>query len=1046
MKNIFSRKDEDSKITEGNPYTQKKDKVTGKTVFHGDTKASLPVEVNISELENELKAAITGEVRFDNGSRALYATDASNYRQVPIGVILPRNKEDVILAVAVCNKFQVPITGRGGGTSLAGQGCNVAVIIDMSKYMNKVISIDPHRKLARIQPGIILDDLRNAAEQYHLTFGPDPATHRHCTLGGMIGNNSCGVHSVMAGRTADNIEELEILTYDGLQMTVGKTPEANLEKIIAGGGRKGAIYLNLKELRDNYTEQVRNRYPKIPRRVSGYNLDELLPENCFNVARALVGSESTCVIVLEATVNLVESPPGRSLVVLGYPDIFTAADHVPEIMKFKPVGLEGVDDHLVKDMIKKGLHTDDLPFLPEGKGWLMVEFGGRDKEDSDRNACKLIEAIKAGKQGPTYKLYDNPEDELKLWEIRESGLGATARIPGQPDTWEGWEDSAVPPEKEGKYLRELKKLFDKYGYAGALYGHFGQGCIHTRITFDLVSAEGIKKYRSFMDEATSLVVSYGGSLSGEHGDGQSRAEFLPKMYGPELIKAFNEFKYIWDPDWKMNPGKIVRPYKIDENLRLGKDYRPWEPETQFKYPGDKGSFSRAVLRCVGVGKCRNMDVRETETMCPSFRVTREEKHSTRGRARLLFEMLRGDELNGWKDENVKEALDLCLACKGCKNDCPVSVDMATYKAEFLSHYYKGKIRPRQAYAFGLIFRWSRLATHIPWLVNFVTQTAILSNFAKMAAGIAPQRQIPRFANQNFKDWFKNRKVVNAGKEKVILWADTFNNYFHPQIAEAAVAVLEDAGYQVLVLQENVCCGRPLYDYGMLDLAKIKLEEILKAMRPYLSEGIPVVGLEPSCTAVFRDELLQLFPTLEDAKRLNKSVFTLGEFLEKIVKDYQVPKLDAKVLIQAHCHHKSVMKISSEQVILKKMGTEAEIIPSGCCGMAGAFGFEKEHYEVSMACGEEKLFPRVRNAGKETLIVADGFSCRTQIEQGSERKAFHLAEILKIALKNEHLKEPGRPLEKIEKQKQNKKLLRIGVITGIGILGSLLYLNIKGKNS
>jgi len=951
-------------------------------------------------LAAELRTQIRGEARFDDGSRAMYATDASNYRQVPIGVVLPKDVDDVIKTIVACRRFGAPILMRGGGTSLAGQCCNVAVVLDMSKYMNRIIELDPEKKLARVQPGLILDDLRHAAEQHHLTFGPDPATHDRCTLGGMIGNNSCGVHSVMAGKTVDNIEELEILTYDGVRMRVGKTDDDELERIIQEGGRRGEIYVRLKSLRDRYASLIRERYPQIPRRVSGYNLDQLLPENGFHVARALVGSECTCVTVLEATTRLVYSPPARTLLVLGYPDVYTAGDHLMEVLAYQPIALEGMDDCLINDVRRKGLHPEGLALLPEGGGWLLAEFGGETREEADARARKLMEEL-GRRQGAinraptTMSLLDSLGEGRMIWQIRESGLGATAFVPGKPITWEGWEDSAVPPEKVGDYLRDFRKLYDKYGYEGDFYGHFGQGCIHTRANFDLETAEGIKAFRSFMEEAADLVVSYGGSLSGEHGDGQARAELLPKMFGNELVEAFREFKAIWDPDWKMNPGKVVDAYRIDENLRLGTSYRPRQLQTHFKFPDDQGSFARATLRCVGVGKCRRM---EGGTMCPSFMVTREEEHSTRGRTHLLFEMLQGNPIkNGWRDEHVKEALDLCLACKGCKGDCPVHVDVATYKAEFLSHYYQGRLRPITAYSMGLIYWWARFGSLMPGVANFFSQTPLLRNVAKAIAGIAPERRIPVFAPQTFKQWFRQREPRNEGSPRVILWADTFNNHFHPEAAQAAVEVLEAVGYQVEVPERSLCCGRPLYDFGMLDTAKRLLRQVLDTLRPQIAAGIPLVGLEPSCVAVFRDELRNLFPGDADARRLSRQSFLLSEFLEKQVQNYQFPPLQRKAIVQGHCHHKAIMKMRDEQAVLAKLGLDVEVLDSGCCGMAGSFGFEKDHYDVSIKVGERVLLPAVRDAAEDTLIIADGFSCREQIAQTTDRRALHLAQVIQMAM-------------------------------------------------
>jgi FAD/FMN-containing dehydrogenase/Fe-S oxidoreductase len=969
------------------PVAFEHDRAVRPHIEHHDRVQTLNVDAEI--LASELKRAIKGEVRFDNGSRALYATDASNYRQVPIGVVLPRDADDVIATVALARKHGAPILARGGGTSLAGQCCNVAVVMDFSKYMHNIRELNVDDKYAIIEPGIILDDLRNAAEKHTLTFGPDPATHTHCTLGGMIGNNSCGVHALMSGKTVDNIEELEIVTYDGVRMRVGPTSDDALESIIAAGGRRGQIYAGMKRIRDKYGDLIRAKYPKIPRRVSGYNLDALLPENGFNVAQALVGTECTCVVVLEAKCKLVYSPPSRTLVVLGYDDIFEAADDVPRLLEFNAIGLEGIDDRLIADMKAKGLNVDKIELLPKGKGWLLIEFGGETKEASDGYARKMIASLESSPFKPSHRLYDDKKEEKMIWAIRESGLGATAFVPGKGHTWEGWEDSAVDPKHLGKYLRELRALLDKYNYRGDLYGHFGQACVHTRNDFDLESAPGIAKFRSYLDEAADLCIKYNGSLSGEHGDGQSRADLLPKMFGPELIQAFNEFKSLWDPDWKMNPGKVVRPYHPTENLRLGGDFRPWSPETHFNFPDDDGRMDRAAMRCVGVGKCRRMD---GGTMCPSFMVTREEEHSTRGRARLLFEMFEGKVIPAsWNNEAVKDSLDLCLACKGCKGDCPVNVDMATYKAEFLSHYYARKLRPVAAYSMGWIYWWSRLAEIAPAAANAMMSLP----FLKTLSGVAKERAMPRFAKTTFVEQFKKRVPVSSTK-KVLLWPDTFNNHFHPRTANAAADVLEAAGYEVIIPRKRLCCGRPLYDWGFLGMAKTLLRETIDALKPELDEGIPIVGLEPSCISVFRDELPNLFPRHDDAIRLSKAVKTLPEFL--LQENVGLPKLRGKALVQAHCHHTAILHFDDEEKVLKKLGLEVDHPDSGCCGMAGAFGFESDKYELSMRVGERVLLPAVREAARDTIIVADGFSCREQIAQSTDREAVHLAHVLHMAMR------------------------------------------------
>jgi len=974
---------------------------------HSGRRVTPPPFAGAAALAAELAAAVRGEVRFDAGSRALYATDGSNYRQVPIGVVLPRDAGDVEATVAACRRHGAPVLPRGGGTSLAGQCCNVAVVLDFSKYMHRLLALDPERRLARVEPGIVLDTLRQAAERHHLTYGPDPATHDHCTLGGMIGNNSCGVHALMAGKTVDNVEALDVLTYDGLRLRVGPTSDEELAQIVREGGRRGQIYSGLASLRDRFAGLIRERYPDIPRRVSGYNLDQLLPENGFHVARALVGTEGTCVTMLEATLKLVPSPPYRTLAVLAYADVFVAGDHVPQILEWRPIGLEGFDHRLVGFMRAKNLHPDSVAKLPPGGAWLLVEFGGDSQEEADARARDMAEALRRRPGAPSAQVMESQQEAKRIWEVRDSALGATAFVPGMADSWEGWEDAAVPPARLGAYLRDFRRLQERHGYDSALYGHFGQGCVHMRIDFDFESRAGIDRYLAFIDQAADLVVGYGGSLSGEHGDGQSRAALLPKMFGPELVSAFAEFKALWDPAWKMNPGKVVRAHAPDEDLRLGVDYRPWDPATHLHFAEDRGSFAHAALRCVGVGRCRRLQS-DGGVMCPSYMATLEERHSTRGRARLLFEMLEGDAIGrqGWRDESVKEALDLCLSCKGCKSDCPVNVDMAAYKAEFLHHYYSGRLRPRSAYAFGLIHWWARLASPIAPLVNFATQAPWLSGLAKAAAGMAPQRRIPRFANQTFRAWWRARERAGARPNpdgpRVVLWADTFNNHFQPATARAAVEVLEAAGRRVVVPEQPLCCGRPLYDHGMLRLARRQLRLTLGALRAEIRAGTPLVALEPSCLAVFRDELLRQLPHDEDAGRLARQSFLLGELLAQEAPAWRPPRLPGrrrKALVQAHCHQRALSRLGGEKAALEQLGLDCEVLDAGCCGMAGAFGFERgERYEVSMRCGERVLLPAVRRAAPDTWIVADGFSCREQIAQGTRRRGLHLAQVLQLALR------------------------------------------------
>ncbi|WP_119154273.1 FAD-binding and (Fe-S)-binding domain-containing protein [Caldimonas tepidiphila] len=953
--------------------------------------------VDARALAEALRRGIEGEVRFDPGSRALYATDASNYRQVPIGVVLPRSVEDVVRTVEACRRHGAPLLSRGGGTSLCGQCCNVAVVMDFSKYMNRVLEIDAGGRWARVQPGVVLDELREQANRVGLTFAPDPATHNHNTLGGMIGNNSCGPHSVMGGETVHNVIELDVLTYDGLRLRLGGTDEAAFEAAVARGGREAQIYQGLKELAIRHADEIRKHFPKIPRRVSGYNLPALLPENGFNLAQAVVGSEGSCVVVLEARLRLLPNPEKRALLVLGYEDIYAAADDVPCVMEAGPIALEGVDDRLADDIRRVQLRPENLELLPEGRGWLLVEFGGDTCEQARERAEALMGRLRERDKPPSMALHTRDKAQERVWKVRESGLGATAHVPDKALTWEGWEDSSVPPERLGEYLRELRALLQRHGYEGDFYGHFGQGCLHTRTNFDLFTADGIRRYRRFIHEAADLVVRMGGSISGEHGDGQSKAELLPRMFGEPLMQAFRDFKALWDPEGRMNPGKVVDAWRADENLRLGPDWHPAEPATHFAWPDDGGRFSHAMLRCVGVGECR----KKSGTMCPSYMATGEEMHSTRGRARLLFEMLGGDPLKGgWQESAVKEALDLCLSCKGCKGECPVKVDMATYKAEFLSHYHERHARPLAAHLFGRIDRWARLGAHAPGLVNALLAQPALAALGRRVAGIAPQRELPRLAPRTFRQWFAHRprRERQAPAGELLLWPDTFNQHFHPEVARAATEVLEAAGWRVRLPPDGLCCGRPLYEFGLLDRARDYLATVLDALGPELDAGTPIVMLEPACASVFREELPALFPRDARAKALCRQAQLLCSVLRPRLDALPIEPLDRPALHHPHCHHKAVFGLDDDAAVLDALGLDVRRPDAGCCGMAGSFGFEREKYEVSMRCGERVLLPAVRAAGFDTILLTDGYSCREQIRQATGRTALHPAQVLRRALR------------------------------------------------
>jgi len=963
------------------------------------------------ELASILKKNIRGEVRFDLGSRALYATDSSNYRQLPLGVVFPRDAADVEAALAACWAEGAAVLPRGAGTSLAGQCANVAVVFDYSRYMNGLIYIDPGAKIAVVEPGIVLDRLRDAAEVYHLTYAPDPATHSRCTLGGMIGNNSCGVHGLLGGKVVDNVESLDVILYDGTKMRVGATTDQELADKIAEGGREGEIYAGLRNIRDKYAHLVRKRFPRIPRRVSGYNLDELLPENKFNVARALVGSEGTCVNIVSATLNLTASPPFRVLTVLGFADPFLAADAVPLALKHHPIGLEGFDHLLVDFMRRKGLNLRELSELPSGVSFLLVELGAWSAEEALAQAENLAQTCQSWPVAPVARICTS-EEAVSIWRVRDSALGAMVFVPGEPDRHEGWEDAAVPPERLGDYLRAITALMAEYGFSSPLYGHYGQGCVHTRINFDFRTVEGRMKFREFITRAADVVISFGGSLSGEHGDGQSRAALLPKMYGTELMEAFREFKILFDPDNRMNPGKLidaVRVYDPIENLRTEleqpKHTNHHEShahglETHFAFTADEGSFERATERCVGVGACRNTT---GGVMCPSYRATGEEQHSTRGRAHLLWEMMSGAlRKEGFQSKAVHEALDLCLSCKACKSECPVQVDVAAWKSEFLAQHYKGRLHPLHHYIFGFADKLARLGSFTPALTNALLTSSLTSPLVKHMVGVAQERKLPQLSGKSYQGLRETNaetsnvpRAAGVGATKVLLWPDTWNNYYHPQTLAAAEQVLTEAGFAVEVPQGHICCGRPLYDFGFLTAARGYLKKVLDRMTPQIDAGLPFIFLEPSCASVFKDELLELFPNDARAKKLSGQVWLLADWLTAQAPDWAKGRLKgAKILVHGHCHHKAVFGGSrSEVALLKSAGATVEPIQAGCCGMAGPFGFEADKFEVSKTIANESLLPAVKAADSMTLIIADGFSCREQIAQLSDREAMHFAEVL-----------------------------------------------------
>jgi FAD/FMN-containing dehydrogenase/Fe-S oxidoreductase len=960
---------------------------------------------SIDTLKDQLARVIEGEVRFDAGTRALYATDASNYRLVPVGVVIPRHEDDVMRAVALACENRIPILPRGGGTALAGQTTNTALVLDFSKYMNAVKQVDPDRRLAVVEPGVVQSQLNAAVAKYGLFFAPDPATKDRCTLGGMIGNNSCGAHSAAHGKTVDNLISLDALLYDGTRLTLGDGGEGEYRYAVKSGARAAELYAKMRELIEGHAELVRARYPKIPRRVSGYNLDQLLTENGFNLARAVVGSEGTLATVLRATVRLVPIPRKIALVVMGFDDVYAAADQTPWLLGHRLQALEGFDHHLPDFAREKGLLG--VRYLPSGKAFLIAELGAQSGDDL-RTAAEALrcDAERIAACTGVAILHEAPEQRA-VWGIRESGLGAGALLPGQPRTWPGAEDCAVPPERLGDFLRRLVPLLARYELAAATYyGHFGEGCVHCRINFDLFTAAGIAKFRAAMTDIGDLVVEFGGSLSGEHGDGRARSELLSKMYGRKLLNAFREFKAAFDPDRMMNPGVLVDPDPLDTHLRIGSNYRPQQLRTRFDFSAEDG-LAGAALKCVGIGKCRKTDA---GVMCPSYMATLEEAYSTRGRAHLLYEALTNDLLpEGFADPALHDALELCLSCKACKSECPASIDMAAYKAEFLANFYETHRRTFPVEFFGRIHEIARAGSLAPSLLNLL-QLGPSGSILRRLLRLHPQRNLPKFAPRSFRRWFAQRQERadrpdeqrglppgDRTKEQVLLFPDTFTNFFEPEVAIAATEVLERAGFEVLLPSRDLCCGRPLYEAGKLDAGRSRLLEIVAALSPLIERGVSIVGVEPSCLLTLRDELPALFPRLSTARKLAHSAMLLDEFLIAKAPQFSPPALKGAALVHGHCHQKALAGMNTELALLKKAeGLQVEAPDAGCCGMAGAFGYDVSRFDISRTIAERVLIPAVKNSGEDTLIIADGFACRSQIRQFCQgRRPMHLAQVLNL---------------------------------------------------
>jgi FAD/FMN-containing dehydrogenase/Fe-S oxidoreductase len=933
------------------------------------------------ELAAELRRAGIADADASVLRRAEYSTDASNYRVVPNVVVFPRHADEVAAALAVARAARTPITARGAGTSCAGNAVGPGIVLDFSRHLDAIVSIDPESRTATVQPGVILADLQRATAPHGLRFGPDPSTQARCTIGGMIGNNACGAHALAYGRTADNVEALSLLLADG--RTVATTTLDALADPVAA---------QLTSLVGNNLATIRTEFARFSRQASGYSLEHLLPENGGNLARFLAGTEGTLALLTEATVRLVQAAPFTALAVLAYPDMATAADAVPPLLPLKPIALEGMDARLV-EVLRARRGPGAVPALPDGGGWLFVETGGATQAEAVAAAQEFVRQA-----APQASAVVIGQDARRLWRIREDGAGLAGRTPAGASAWPGWEDAAVPPDQLGQYLRDFNALLDQHGLDGLIYGHLGDGCVHVRLDFPL--ADRPKAFREFLLDAAALAAKHGGSISGEHGDGRARGELLPAMYSPEAISLFSSVKAIFDPTNLLNPGVLVDPAPVDADLRLPLARSLHNPGG-FSYPHDGGSFSTAVHRCVGVGKCRADTTASGGVMCPSYLATKDETHSTRGRARVLQELTNGTLItDGWKSDEVTEALDLCLSCKGCSSDCPAGVDMATYKAEALYQRYRKRVRPASHYALGWLPRWTKLATRAPRLANASMRPKPLAALAKRLGGIDQRRPLPQFAIRSFRRWFADHPVAQG--DPVMLWVDTFTNGFSPEVGIAAVAVLEAAGFSVQIPQGEVCCGLTWISTGQLDGARKQLTRSLDALESALKHGIPVVGLEPSCTAVLRSDAVELLPDDARAAQLKAATVTLAELLTE--RGWTPPSLDGvEAVAQPHCHQHAIMGFAADQALLAKAGATVTSV-GGCCGLAGNFGVEKGHYEVSVAVAEQSLLPAVRAAGAATVVLADGFSCRTQLDQLADRGGLHLAQLLAQKLAEERTTE------------------------------------------
>ncbi|HET7326403.1 MAG TPA: FAD-binding and (Fe-S)-binding domain-containing protein [Nocardioidaceae bacterium] len=931
--------------------------------------------ITAGSLAGLLRGKVAGPVLDDRGNQAVYAHDASIHRVLPQVVVLPASTDDVLAVLEVCTDTGVALTSRGGGTSIAGNAIGPGVVLDFSRHLDAVRDIDVDGRTARVQPGVVLDTLQHRLAPHRLRFGPDPSSHDRCTIGGMIGSNACGSHSVAWGTTADSVQSLTVALPSGDVVVLERdcTDPALLRRLTA--------------VRDAALGPIRAELGRFPRQVSGYALQHLLPEHGVDPARAFVGSEGTLGVVLEARVGLVDLPAQQALVVAGYPDLVAAAAASPGLRAGGPLTVEALGTDVVAAYDSRpGPHP--RPTLPRGSAWLLAQVGGASPEEA-RERAEALAAVARQSGASAVDIVTAQADQRALWRIRERGAGLASRTVDGRESWAGWEDAAVPPERLADYLGEFERLLSDHQRHGVIYGHFGEGCVHVRIDHDLRSAPGRAAYREFQEQATALVVRHGGVPSGEHGDGRARSELLSRVYSPDLLAAFSGLKHVFDPENLLNPGVLVDPAPLDADIGLALA-RPHHRRLAFTFPDDHGDIGVAASRCVGIGACRRDS---GGGMCPSFRATRDERHSTRGRARVLAEMLDGNLADdGWSSTEAHDALDLCLSCKACSNECPVSVDMATYKAEFLHQHYRRRLRPRAHLSLGWLPLWLTLARRVPRLAN----TALRVRGLHRLAGIDPSRALPTIRADRGARRRPTGGSTRARPDAVLLWADTFTRTFAPQVLDDAVAVLTAAGYAVQLPDRNLCCGLTWVTTGQLGIARRVMQRTVDGLAAY--PEMPVVTLEPSCGSTLHDDLPALLGS-EHARRVGRRVMTFAQALEGRDLDLRPVDTDeADMVAQFHCHQRASTGTTADLALLERLGVTPTTVDDGCCGLAGSFGFEPGHAEVAQRCAEQSFVPVLERSRDGATVLADGFSCRLQIEQVSGRRPQHLAQLLRRQLR------------------------------------------------